>query len=237
LLHQKTLPELAPGAHTDALFVWEAPGTGAYELAADLMMPSGISDPVEENNRIGRQIVIASTYRYLPVINGPQFQSGATAGVQCSNKLLNSGFEAGTLANWSVSPFVGLMNAGCLAGSYCAWLGRGWNIEDDLYQTVSIKPWASAHLTYGWAVVTAERAAEQRDTLTVEVRSAEGQLLRTIETLGNQDAHPYWYTSSFDLSEFVGQTVQIRFHAHNDGADVTNFFLDEIILEVCERSQ
>jgi hypothetical protein len=59
--------------------------------------------------------------------------------------------------------------------------------------------------------------------------------LRTVQTLDNRDAHPFWFTSDFSLDEFAGQAIQLHFHDHNDGANVTAFFVDKVNLEVCER--
>jgi hypothetical protein len=233
LLHQEALPTLAPGEDVEVTFEWSEAQPGFHALAADLVLPPGIGDPVEDNNRLGRDVLLAGQRVYLPSVLGAQYQSSQAA-PECHNALANPGFETGTLTGWQASAFVTLANAGCYAGSYCAYLGRGWNLEDDLSQTVYVKPWANARLNFAWAVVTTETAAAPRDTLAVEIRSGTGQLLRTMETLSNQDAHPYWYTSSFDLNEFVGQTIQLHFHARNDGANVTSFFVDEVSVEVCE---
>jgi subtilase family serine protease len=236
LLDQRALPDLAPGAQTEVIFAWPNAVSGLHTLAVDAVLPPGVSDPVAENNRIGRDILLAGQRSYLPTINGPQFQTGQTTGVTCSNALANPSFESGDLSGWTATPLAGLMNSACFDGTYCLWLGRGMNIEDDVYQTVSVKPWVSSlHLTFAWAVVTTETVAEQRDTLAVEVRSATGQLLRTVQALDNRDAHPYWYTSDLSLNEFAGQTIQLHFRGRNDGANPTSFFVDKVNLEVCEK--
>ena len=235
LLHEEALPDLASGAQVTVTFTWDAPQVGLHQPAVDLVMPPGISDPVEEDNYLGREVLIANSRAYLPAITGLDYQSGQTAGIECYNTLQNAGFEGGTLAGWNASPYVSLMDTSCFDGNYCAWMGRGLNIEDDIYQTVSIKPWASLQLDFAYAVVTAESASEQRDTLNVEVRSATGQLLRTVQTFDNRDARQVWYTSSLNLDEFAGQTIQLHFRAHNDGANLTTFFLDAVNLEACEK--
>jgi len=235
LLQERAVPDLAAGAEANVAWDWTALKAGMYNIAAELVMPPGVSDPVTTNNYLGRDFLVASQRTFLPAVNGPQFQSGQSVAVACRNVLANPGFETGTLAGWNPSPFVGLMNSSCFAGGYCLWMGRGLNIEDTVYQTVSIRPEARVNLSYARAVVTSEPPTATRDTLAVEMRSGAGQLLRTVETIDNLDAHASWYTSSFDLSDLAGETLQLVFHARNDATNQTHFFLDEIKLEVCEK--
>jgi hypothetical protein len=235
LLAQRALPDMSPGDQIETTFTWSAPTVGLHNLAVDVLLPPGVSDPILDNNRIGRDFLVASHRTYLSAISGPQFQSGATVGIQCRNVLVNPGFETGDLSGWTASPFATVMNAGCAEGGYCLYIGRGLNLDDDVSQAVEIRPSATAHLNFAWAIVTTETAPAQRDTLTVEIRSLTGQLLRTVQTLDNRDAHPFWFTSDFSLDEFAGQAIQLHFHDHNDGANVTAFFVDKVNLEVCER--
>ncbi len=235
LLQERAVPDLAAGAGVDVAWDWTVSKVGMYNIAAELVLSPGVSDPVSENNYLGRDFLVAAQRTYLPAINGSQFQSGQSGGVECRNVLVDPGFESGALGNWNPSPFVGLINSGCFAGGYCLWMGRGLSIEDSVYQVVSVRPEATLHLSYAWAVVTIEPGPAARDTLAVEVRTGAGHLLRTVETLDNLDAHASWYTSSFDLSDLAGQTLQLYFHARNDAVNQTNFFLDEIVLEVCEK--
>jgi len=235
LLQERAVPDLAAGAIAEVAWDWTVLKSGMYSIAAELVMPPGVSDPVITNNYLGRDFLVASQRTFLPAVNGPQFQSGQSVAVECRNVLANPGFETGTLANWNPSPFVGLMNSSCFAGGYCLWMGRGLNIEDTVYQTVSIRPKATVNLSYARAVVTSEPPTAARDTLAVEVRSGAGHLLRTVEMIDNRDAHASWYTSSVDLSDLAGETLQFVFHARNDAVNQTHFFLDEIKLEVCEK--
>ncbi|MBM4456276.1 MAG: hypothetical protein FJ011_00715 [Chloroflexi bacterium] len=235
LLAKATLGELSAGSQREVVIAWDAPAIGLHALVAEIALPAGVNDPIPDNNRFGRDLLIPGARSHLPAIGGPQFQSGQSVGVTCHNAVENGGFESGDLAPWTATQFVTLMNNGCMAGTYCLYMGRGWNIEDDVYQAMSIKPWATVNLSFAWAVVTTETDGRRHDTLTVELRSATGELLSTVQTLDNRDAHPYWYTSSFNLDSFAGQTLQLHFRANNDQSNTTAFFVDQINLEVCEK--
>jgi hypothetical protein len=62
-----------------------------------------------------------------------------------------------------------------------------------------------------------------------------GEPPRTIQILDNRDVHKYWYTTSADISEFAGQTIQLHFHASNYIESEIKFFFDEVSIEVCEQ--
>jgi hypothetical protein len=161
-------------------------------------------------------------------------------GPECRNVLVNPGFETGTLAGWQASRFVWIWGLGnCYAGNYCAWMGQGWDGQADLSQSVTIPSVAVAQemsvtLTYAWAVTTT-KLIEPSETCTVEIRSAVGEPPRTIQILDNRDVHKYWYTTSADISEFAGQTIQLHFHASNYIESEIKFFFDEVSIEVCEQ--
>jgi hypothetical protein len=235
LAGQKSLPDLAPGAQTTVTFAWTDLSNGLHDLAVDTLLPSGVTDPVADNNRIGRSVLLVEHRAHLPMALAPRYQSGQPLGVTCANALTNPSFESGNLSGWTATPSVGLMSASCFDGRYCLWLGSSVGGEDDIYQAISIRPGATLHLNFAWAVVTSEGAPERRDTLAVEIRSATGQLLKTAQTLDNRNAQPYWATSDMDLNEFAGQTIQLHFRGRNDSANLTYFFVDKVNLEVCEQ--
>ena len=87
---------------------------------------------------------------------------------------------------------------------------------------------------YSWLwIVTAEGSAA-RDTLTVTVRDAGGNLLRTLATYSNRDASSGYLRRSFDLGAFRGQTVRLQLHGVENGSRATSFLVDDATLTITQ---
>jgi hypothetical protein len=76
----------------------------------------------------------------------------------------------------------------------------------------------------------AERRAERRDQIQMQVHSTSGATLATVlNVCSNSGA---WTQVSFNMSAFAGQTVVLWFNDHDDGypSDPTYFLLDDVVL-------
>lgn len=73
------------------------------------------------------------------------------------------------------------------------------------------------------------------DTLTVQLRDAQGNPLETLETLTDGDAALDWQQSILTaIMPYAGQTIRPAFVAETDEAAPTSFFLDDIgVLKGC----
>jgi hypothetical protein len=161
----------------------------------------------------------------------------------CLNRILNGGFETLSGAEappWQRQGSVTYTSVEKYAGLRSAWLGGFNSADNGIYQQVTIPTHATpgeetteATLSYWWGIVTQETDAD-RDHLRVRVRDSSGVLLRELESLGNDDASPTWEQSSWDLSDYEGQTIRICFEAVNDATFSTSFYVDEVQLIVCE---
>jgi hypothetical protein len=70
------------------------------------------------------------------------------------------------------------------------------------------------------------------DFLFVQVLDANNNLLATLETLSNESPTGVWYSSSWDLSAYAGQTIRLRFRCAIDNQNpLTHFYLDDVSLE------
>lgn len=70
------------------------------------------------------------------------------------------------------------------------------------------------------------------DFLYVEVLDTNNNLLATLETLSNENPTGVWYSSSWDLSAYAGQTIRLRFRCVIDNQNpLTHFYLDDVNLE------
>ena len=89
------------------------------------------------------------------------------------------------------------------------------------------------NLSFALNVTSSEPAGSPvRDTLTVELRNAAGTtVLQTLGTYSNQDQGPVAIYATKDLAiplSYPGQTLQLRFSAATDAANLTTFRIDDV---------
>jgi hypothetical protein len=157
------------------------------------------------------------------------------------NILSDGGFESGTLTCWQSGgaflPVISTQQAH--GGSFAAQLGATGTPEPNgdswLYQTVAIPtnadsptlsfwywPWTADVVTYDW------QEAQIRDT--------HGNMLAQIFKLASNTQT--WTKVTYDLTPYKGQTIQIYFNAHEDGAgDLTYMYLDDVSITTGGASQ
>lgn len=153
------------------------------------------------------------------------------------NILGDPGFENG--GDWTETSALGYAltgpEAGAHGGSKVALLGDANNATDTIEQSVTVTPGAAdAYLQFHYTVFTAETTTKDvYDTVTVEIRrSSDNVLLRTTTPLTNLSVTgKSWNVSAqMKLSDFVGQTIKLRFVGKTDEALPTAFYLDDISL-------
>jgi uncharacterized membrane protein len=117
------------------------------------------------------------------------------------------------------------------SGTFDAWLdGWGHNNTDTIMQQVSIPSTATeATLSFWLHVDTAETTTTTKyDTLTVQVRDSSGNVLMTLATFSNLDHATGYQQHSFDLSPFIGKTIQIFMNGTEDFELQTSFVVDDV---------
>ncbi|GIJ49049.1 hypothetical protein Val02_59350 [Virgisporangium aliadipatigenens] len=164
-----------------------------------------------------------------------------TGGTGCpgpGQHLGNPGFETGSTP-WVTS------NGGIIgaypgqtahSGTRFAWLrGYGAAGTDTLAQPVSLPTGCASYtLSYWLHIDTGEPAsAPARDTLKVEVVSADGTVLVTLATHSNVNRVAGYTQHTLDMKPWAGQSVTLRFTAtENANARQTSFVLDDTALTV-----
>ncbi len=147
-----------------------------------------------------------------------------------TNLIVNGGFEQGS------SPWVESSSGGYEivdtsrphSGSHEAYLCGYNTCQDSLYQTITLPASSTSDvLTYFWYMTTTE-TSHAYDFLSVEVRSSSGTVLATLQTISDGSTAGKWKSASFDLSAYIGQTVQIAFVATNGSLKPTSFYLDDV---------
>ncbi|HEY4562281.1 MAG TPA: hypothetical protein VIJ36_04835 [Thermoanaerobaculia bacterium] len=159
--------------------------------------------------------------------------SGGGGGTQI---LANPGFESGN-TSWTASS--GVINTSSSepahGGSWKAWLdGYGTTHTDTLLQQVAIfSSHTTATLTFWLHIDTAETTTTtQYDKLTVQVRNSSGTVLKTLATYSNLNHNTGYAQKTFDLSAYIGQTIQIYLVGTEDSQKQTSFVVDDFALNV-----
>ncbi len=151
-----------------------------------------------------------------------------------SQLIQNGGFESGS-SSWVESSSGGyeiVDSSNPHSGAASAYLCGYNSCADTIYQTVSIPSNAtSATLTYYWYMSTQE-TSHSYDFMYVRVRNSSGTTLTTLQTVSDGSSANGWQSASYDVSAYKGQTVQIAFVATNDSQYSTNFYVDDVLLNV-----
>jgi hypothetical protein len=163
----------------------------------------------------------------------------STGGGTTQQLLGNAGFEngSGSPAPWTVT--AGVIDNSTFeaahAGLWKAWLnGYGSVHTDTLLQQVIIPATAtSANLSFWRHIDTAETSTTTAyDTLKVQIRNSSGTVLATLVTYSNLNAGAGYTQTSFDLSAYKGQTIQIYLVGTEDSSLKTSFVVDDFLLNV-----
>jgi hypothetical protein len=148
----------------------------------------------------------------------------------------NPGFETGTAAPWTTDGRV--INNGSPepphSGTWDAWLdGFGTTHTDTLAQAVTIpSTTASATLSFWLHIDTAETTtATAYDTLTVQVLDSSGTVLATLARYSNLNAAAGYVQHSFNVGNYIGQTVTLKFTGSEDSEKQTSFVIDDTALK------
>ena len=155
-----------------------------------------------------------------------------------SQLLANPGFESGSV-NWIADTGV-ITNATGNAprtGFWYAWLnGYGSANTDYLYQQVAIPSNAtSARLVFNVKIETAETTTTAAyDKLTVTIRDANNNVLRTLATYSNLNRTAGYVQQSFDVLAYRGRTIRVRFEGREDSSLQTSFAIDDTALNVTQ---
>jgi hypothetical protein len=121
------------------------------------------------------------------------------------------------------------------SGTFDAWLnGFGTTTTDTIMQQVTIPANAtSATLSFWLHIDTAETTTTtQFDTLHVQIRDANGNVLQTLQTFSNLDHASGYQQHTYSLNSFIGQTIQVFLSGQEDSELQTSFVVDDFALNV-----
>lgn len=154
----------------------------------------------------------------------------------CQNLIPDSGFESGT--NWTASTqgSYSLFSQYLVHnGSKAAYLGGTDGAVDSLSTTLNLPNDPVLTLNFWWQVQSEEKGGSY-DGMSMVVADAQGNPLRTIFSLSDANVTSFWQNTEIDLSEFAGQTVQLKLIAQTDANLPTDFFIDDLTVNACSAS-
>ncbi len=165
------------------------------------------------------------------------------AGTICAGAELldDTGFEAGLPnATWQTTSnvFSDILDDSAFipahSGTWKAWLGGDNLVQESVWQTFTVPSGLQGlRISYWWRIDTLE-PSHPFDTLQVQLRNGAGVALQTLEALDDGDASGIWKESSFVISGYSGQTVQLAFVAQTDATRPTSFFVDDVsVVKTC----
>ncbi len=80
--------------------------------------------------------------------------------------------------------------------------------------------------------MSTQETSHSHDKLNVQVRTSSGTVLTTLQTITDGSTANGWQAASYDVSAYQGQTIQIVFVSAAGIKLVTNFYIDDVALNV-----
>jgi subtilase family protein/BACON domain-containing protein len=145
--------------------------------------------------------------------------------------VFNGGFES-AVSKWIFSG-VAMRSTGGQSYSGPAYMlmGGANSSSGEAYQRINLPRGSSPKLTFQLNVTSNETATTPKDKLFVEVCDLSGRTLKTLAVFSNLDrSEPGGYTmrGGYNLAQFTGRPMLLRFRTTTDAASVTSFRIDAV---------
>ena len=151
----------------------------------------------------------------------------------CGNLLSNSGFEAPIAPPWSLSGGAQRVQTHAHAGIYSLRLGSANSATDELDVEIALPQGhaSSLELSYWYWVVSTD-SKPGADVLTVAYKPGADWVV--LEQITNLAPRGTWNNRAFALDPRLTGALSLSFGARTDGSQVTSFFVDDVVLRICE---
>ncbi|MFF3618794.1 M28 family peptidase [Streptomyces sp. NPDC002467] len=152
-----------------------------------------------------------------------------TGGCTPRQLVVNGGFESGS-SPWTATAGVVTNQSGQVphGGGYFAWLnGYGSSHTDSASQSLTVPSGCSSYrLSFFLHIDTDETDPVVYDKFTVSVGG------QTLETFSNLNPTSGYVQKTYDLAQFAGQTVTLKFNGVEDQSLQTSFVVDDVTVQV-----
>ncbi|WP_425834105.1 M4 family metallopeptidase [Kribbella sp. DT2] len=148
------------------------------------------------------------------------------------NLVKNPGFESGA-TNWTGTTGVITNSASKPAhgGSYKAWLqGNGRSSTENIGQSVAIPASATAASLAFWVRIDTAETTGSTVYDTVKVQVVDGSTTTTVGTLSNLNKSTAYVQKTFNVAQYKGKTVTVKFVGQEDSSLQTSFVIDDVSL-------
>jgi hypothetical protein len=218
-----------------AVFLTVTAGGGATATPTATQPPAATATATRTATATATQPVGATPTNTPTRTATPTATNTPTPGT-CSEAISNGGFESGALTPWTQSSgtYSVLDNTAGKprTGTYDAWFAGYNNANDTLYQSVTIPSTAtSATLTFWLKEATQESGSTAYDYFRTQV--VDGTTTTTLNTVSNATGYTAYTKVTVNLTAYKGKTVKVQFNATNDSSLPTDFFLDDVSLQIC----
>jgi hypothetical protein len=154
--------------------------------------------------------------------------------------ITNGGFENNTSDPWITSDAgvaIGNSPGRAHSGTHYLTMGTVMSANQTVTQDFTVPTNAAAvALTYFWAVLSDNTAGFDQLQVLI-VNSNHTAILATVDTQSNSSTKGSYFRQTFDLSPFIGRTIQVRFHVVGSAnSQQTTFFIDDVSVQAASAA-
>ncbi|MFG1620445.1 M4 family metallopeptidase [Kribbella sp. NPDC049227] len=148
------------------------------------------------------------------------------------NLLLNPGFESGAV-NWTgtAGPITNNTGRPARTGSWKLWLqGNGRATTENVGQSVAIPASATAASLSFWIRIDTAETTTSTVYDTAKVQIVDGGTTTTLATYSNLNKNTSYVQKTFNVTQYKGKTVTVKFVGQEDSSLQTSFVIDDTSL-------
>ncbi|TWD73390.1 Zn-dependent metalloprotease [Kribbella amoyensis] len=148
------------------------------------------------------------------------------------NLLLNPGFESGAV-NWTgtAGPITNNTGRPARTGTWKLWLqGNGRSTTENIGQSVAIPASATAASLSFWIRIDTAETTGSTVYDTAKVQIVDGGTTTTLATYSNLNKNTSYVQKTFNVTQYKGKTVTVKFVGQEDSSLQTSFVIDDTSL-------
>jgi hypothetical protein len=120
------------------------------------------------------------------------------------------------------------------SGTWKAWLGGQNAVQETLWQVIAVPAGSNLRVSFWLRVTTNEPNPLTTDWLDVQIRNTLSATLETLDTFWDGDAGTLWVQRVYTpTGNYAGQTIHLAFAAQTDNQYSTDFFIDDVSVQIC----